>query len=277
MPAGVPGSGSETPRPDEHAERGARRDGQVALVTGGASGIGEAVTRRLAAAGVRVGVVDRDADGARRVAEAVSGLAVACDVTAPEAMAAAVAEVESWGGRLDLVHLNAGSVGGQSGTADLDVAAYRRVVGVNVDHVVFGLTSAVPALRRSGGGTVIATSSLAGLVALPGDAIYTLTKHAVVGYVRSAAATLATEGIRVMALCPGFADTALIAHLREQFASFPLLTADDVAAAVQTMLADGDPGSAWFVQPGRDPSPYRFHGVPGPVSRETPPALEWEG
>ena len=202
---------------------------------------------------------------------------MACDVTAVESMAAAVAEVESWGGRLDLVHLNAGAVGGQSGTAELDVEAYRRVLGVNVDHVVFGLTSAVPALRRAGGGTVIATSSLAGLVALPGDAIYTLTKHAVVGYVRSAAATLAEEGIRVMALCPGFADTALIAHLRDQFGAFPLLAADEVAAAVGTMLADGAPGEAWFVQPGRDPSPYRFRGVPGPVSREAPPSLEWEG
>ena len=66
----------------------------------------------------------------------------------------------------------------------------------HVDHVVFGLTAALPALRRAGGGTIVATSSLAGLVAMPGDAIYTMTKHAVVGYVRSAAATLDAEGIR---------------------------------------------------------------------------------
>lgn len=248
-------------------------EGSVALVTGGASGIGEAVCRRLAVAGVKVAVLDRDAAGATRVADAVDGLAVACDVTSPTAFAAAFAEVDAWGGRLDFVHLNAGSVGGQSGTSDLDVEAYRRVVGVNVDHVVFGLTSAVPLLRRSGGGTVIATSSLAGLVALPGDAIYTLTKHAVVGYVRSAAATLVAENIRVMALCPGFADTALIAHVKEQFGSFPLLSADDVADAVQRMLTEGSPGDAWFVQPGREPSPYRFHGVPGPAgaSEGAPP------
>lgn len=249
----------------------------VGLVTGGASGIGEAVVRRLAGAGAKVAVVDRDAVAAAAVADDVAGLAIACDVTSETAMAAAVTEAEAWGGRLDVVHLNAGSVGGQSGITDLDVEAYRRVVGVNVDHVVFGLTAAVPALRRAGGGTVIATSSLAGLVPLPGDAIYTLTKHAVVGYVRSAAATLAAEDIRVMALCPGFADTALIAHMRDQFAGFPLLTAENVADAVQRMLADGAPGECWYVQPGRDPGPYGFRGVPGPKGGEAPPRLSWDG
>lgn len=251
-------------------------EGAVALVTGGASGIGEAVCTRLAAAGVRVGVVDRDASGAARVAEATGGVAVVCDVTSATSMAAAVTEVEEWGGRLDLVHLNAGTVGGQSGITDLDVEAYRTVVGVNVDHVVFGLTAAVPALRRAGGGTIIATSSLAGLVPLPGDAIYTLTKHAVIGYVRSAAATLAAEDIRVMALCPGFADTALIAHVKEQFGGFPLLTASDVADAVERMIDTGAPGDAWYVQPGRDPEAYRFRGVPGPAAKAEPPPLSWE-
>lgn len=250
--------------------------GSVALVTGGASGIGEAVCRRLATAGVRVGVVDRDATGAARVADAVGGLAVACDVTAPSSMAAAVGEVETWGGRLDLVHLNAGSVGGQSGVDDLDVEAYRRVLAVNVDHVVFGLTAAAPALRRAGGGTIVATASLAGLVAMPGDALYTLTKHAVVGYVRSAAAALAPDGIRAMVVCPGYTDTALVAHVRDQFGDFPLLTADDVAAAVVRMVDEGSAGEAWFVQPGREPGPFRFGGVPGPAGGARPPSLTWE-
>lgn len=249
----------------------------VALVTGGASGIGEAVSRRLASRGVRVGVVDRDAVAASRLASEIDGIAVACDVTSQSALNAAFGEVETWGGRLDVVHLNAGSVGGQSGITDLDVEAYRRVVGVNVDHVVFGLTAAVPALRRAGGGTIVATASLAGLVPLPGDAIYTLTKHAVVGYVRSAAATLGTEGIRAMALCPGFADTALIAHVKEQFGDFPLLTPNDVADAVDDMLERGEPGECWYVQPGREPGPYGFRGVPGPRTGAAPPSLTWDG
>lgn len=250
--------------------------GAVALVTGGASGIGEALCTKLAAAGVKVGVVDRDAAGAARVAEACSGLAVATDVTSETAMASAIAEVETWGGRLDLVALNAGAAGGQSGLLDLDVDAYRRIMAVNVDHVVFGLTAAVPVLRRHGGGTVIATSSLAGLVGMPGDAIYTLSKHAVVGYVRSAA-TLSAQGIRVMAVCPGFADTPLVGGVRDQFGDFPLLTASDVADAVEAMIASGEPGECWFVQPGREPAPFRFRGVPAPKDAGPPPPLSWNG
>ena len=87
-----------------------------------------------------------------------------------------------------------------------------------------------------------ATSSLAGLVGMPGDALYTATKHAVVGYVRSAAPTLAPEGIRVNAVCPGFADTPLIARVRDRFGEFPMLTADDVAGGIEDILERGEPG-----------------------------------
>ncbi len=111
----------------------------------------------------------------------------------------------------------------------------------------------------------MATASLAGLVPMPGDALYTLTKHAVVGYVRAAAPTLAAEGIRVNAVCPGFADTPLIAAARDQFGEFPLLTADDVADAIEAVLERGEPGECWFCQPGREPAPYGFRGVPGPA------------
>ncbi|MEJ2859555.1 SDR family NAD(P)-dependent oxidoreductase [Actinomycetospora flava] len=250
--------------------------GHVALVTGGGGGIGAAVCARLAADGYRVAVVDRDAEAAARVAGECAGLAIACDVTSDVAVKAAVDEATTWGGRLDLVVLNAGSTGGQSGVDDLDVPAYRRVMGVNVDHVVFGTTAALPALRRDGGGTVIATSSLAGLTGMPGDAIYTLSKHAVVGYVRSVAASLADEPVRVMAVCPGFTDTALIAGFRDRFGDFPLLVAADVADAVTAMLARGASGECWFVQPGREPGPFRFRGVPGPAEAGAPPRLHGE-
>lgn len=250
--------------------------GRVALVTGGASGIGAAAVDRLVAAGAQVVVVDLDAEGAAVVAEKAGGLAFPADVTDPSAMPAAVAAAEERYGRLDVVLLNAGVTGGQSGTEDLDLAGYRRVVGVNLDHVVFGLSAAVPALRRSGGGRVVATASLAGLVELPGDALYTATKHAVVGYVRSAAATLAAEGIRVNAVCPGFADTPLIAGVREQFGNFPMLTADDVAAGIEGILDRAEPGECWFVQPGRDPAPYGFRGVPSPRGAGRPPEVGWQ-
>jgi len=249
--------------------------GKGALVTGGASGIGAAAARRLARAGAQVAVADRDETAAAALAGELGGLALGGDVADPERMPAHVAAVEEAFGRLDVVLLNAGVTAGQSGVEELDLTAYRRIVGVNVDHVVFGLTAAVPALRRAGGGIVIATASLAGLVAMPGDALYTMTKHAVVGYVRSAAPTLAPEGIRVNAVCPGFADTPLIARAKDRFADFPLLTADDVADAVEAVLERGEPGECWFVQPGREPAPYGFRGVPGPAGGTRPPGVSW--
>ncbi|GAA1316817.1 SDR family oxidoreductase [Pseudonocardia xinjiangensis] len=245
--------------------------GKAALVTGGASGIGAAAVRRLAAAGSVVAVADRDEAGARALAEEVGGLALPGDASDPDTMTMAVDVAEDAFGRLNIVLLNAGVTAGQSGIENLDLAAYRRIVGVNIDHVVFGLTAAVPALRRAGGGTIVATASLAGLVAMPGDALYTMTKHAVVGYVRSAAPTLAPEGIRVNAVCPGFADTPLIAKAKDRFGDFPLLSAEDVAGAIEAVLERGEPGECWFVQPGREPAPYAFRGVPGPKSGTPPP------
>ena len=186
--------------------------GKAVLVTGGASGIGAAAVRRLAAAGAVVGIADRDESAARALAAEVGGLALPGDVSDPDMMTMAVDVAEDAFGRLNIVLLNAGVTAGQSGIDGLDLAGYRRIMGINVDHVVFGLAAAVPALRRAGGGNIVATASLAGLVPMPGDALYTLTKHAVVGYVRAAAPTLAADGIRVNAVCPGFADTPLIAR-----------------------------------------------------------------
>jgi len=249
--------------------------GRGALVTGGGSGIGAALARRLRAGGAHVAVIDRDEAAARRVAAEVAGLSLPGDVSDPDIMPMLTAVAEDRFGRLDLVFLNAGGTAGQRGIADLDVAAYRRIVGVNVDHVVFGTCAAVPALRRAGGGAIVATASLAGLMPMPGDPLYTMTKHAVIGYVRSAAPVLAEDNIRIYAVCPGFTDTALIAGQREQFGDFPLLSADDVVDAIEAILDRGRPGEAWFVQPGREAGPYTFRGVPGPAGGTRPPILKW--
>ncbi len=238
--------------------------GAVALVTGGASGIGAAVCRRLSARGASVVVADIDVTVAEELAAEISGLAVRCDVTRPDDSVAAVASAEQAFGRLDVVHLNAG-IGAGLVLDPLDVEAYRRVMAVNVDGVVFGLSAAVPALRRSGGGVVVATSSLSGLAAFPADALYAASKHAVVGLVRSAAESLAGDGIRIAALCPGFTDTPLVGPFVDSFraAGFPMLTADDVAAALELVVDSDSTGEAWLVQPGLEPQPYRFRGVPG--------------
>ncbi|MET9630796.1 SDR family NAD(P)-dependent oxidoreductase [Lentzea sp. NPDC006480] len=247
--------------------------GRVALVTGGAGGIGSAVVRRLARLGASVAVLDLDAAGARRVASAAGGIAIAGDVTDPSTMPAVVAQVEKEFGRLDIVHLNAGIGGGQVGIDSLDVARYRKLVGVNVDHVVYGLCAAVPALRRAGGGKIVITSSLAGLAAMPADPLYTLTKHAVVGYVRAAGKALAADGIVVAALCPGFVDTLLLGAAREEFVAveFPLLTPSDIADALESVIAEAEPGEAWIIQAGGKASAYQFRGVPGVGGGQLPP------
>ncbi|WP_084958960.1 SDR family oxidoreductase [Thermoactinospora rubra] len=245
----------------------------VALITGAASGIGASVARRLARGGARCVLVDLDEVGAERLAKEVGGLAVAGDVGDPEVSRRAVALAEERYGRLDLVHLNAGISSGVD-LAAFDLEQYRRAMAVNVDGVVFGVTAAVPALLRSGGGAIVVTASLAGLVGYDGDPIYTMTKHAVVGLVRALAAPLAQQNIRIGAVCPGFTDTPLVAGMRKVFldAGFPLLTADDVAAAVESAFYAEEPGTLLVVQPGRQPVPYRHAGVPGPAGGQRPPS-----
>ncbi|MEU8245971.1 SDR family oxidoreductase [Nonomuraea sp. NPDC048916] len=245
----------------------------VALITGAASGIGAAVARRLSAGGARCVLVDRDGEGAERLAKELGGVSLAADVSAEEASREAVALAEETYGRLDLVHLNAGISSGVDFDA-FDVAQYHKAVGVNVDGVVFGVAAALPLLRRSGGGAIVVTASLAGLVGYDGDPIYTMTKHAVVGLVRALATPLARDGVRIGAVCPGFTDTPLVAGAREMFVSagFPLLTAEDVAAAVESAFYAESPGTLLVVQPGRQPVPYRYAGVPGPAGGERPPA-----
>lgn len=241
-------------------------DGAVALVTGGASGIGLATVRRLAALGARVVVADVDEQGGEAAAAEVGGRYVDCDVRDPAAHERAIALAQQTYGGLDVIHLNAGLASGTDQLDRLTVDRYRLVVGVNLDGVVFGVRAVLPALRQRGGGSIVATASLSGLTDYPGDPIYAATKHAVVGLVRALAATLAPDRIQINCVCPGFVDTPLLAGHVEQFtaAGYPLLSADDVADAVVAAVTSRGSGQAWVVQPGRPAAPYEFRGVPGP-------------
>ena len=116
-------------------------------------------------------------------------------------------------------------------------------------------------------GRIVCTASLAGLTAGPDDPVYALTKHAVVGFVRSVAGALEARGIAINAVCPGFADTPMVtgtARARLEQAGFPLLAPEEVADAVWTALGSGETGHAWVVQPGRPPVDFRFPSLPGP-------------
>ena len=235
--------------------------GRTALVTGGASGIGLATVRRLRDAGARVAVADLI-----EPAEGDADLAVVTDVADADAWPSLVDRVEGELGGLDILHLNAGVAGAGADLTAVSDAEYRRMMRVNLDHVFFGLRTALPALERRGGGRVVVTASLAGLMGMAIDPVYSATKHAVVGLVRSCAEPLAARGVVVNAVCPGIADTPLLGEDRETLvaAGFPLLGADEVAYAVMRALQDGGPGECWYVQPGREPGPFRFGGVPGP-------------
>ena len=240
---------------------------KVALVTGGASGLGRATCLALAEAGAVVIVADVDVDGGQDVADRVGGHFVETDVSDLEANRAAVAFATNKAGGLDLAHLNAG-IGSGTGLGDeFDVEAYRRAMGVNLDGVVFGIHAVLPALRaRGGGGAIVATASLAGLMGMPMDPIYTANKHAVVGLARALGPALAPEGIRVNAICPGFAESALVAPVRDQLvaAGYEIIPAEHVADGVLTLFTNDAAGECWFVQPGREPAAFLFRNVPGP-------------
>lgn len=256
-----------------NAVAGGAAGSRVALVTGGASGIGLAVVRRLAVEGYRVVVADLDETAGEAAAAEVDGRFQRTDVRDPEASLAAVSLAEKAYGGLDLVFLNAGVTTGTAHVETMDIAAYRTAMGVNLDGVIFGARAAIPALRRRGGGTILATASLAGLTPMPHDSVYTANKHAVVGFTRALAQQLEPEGITVSCICPGFAETPLIGAEVARFrtAEFPLLTANEVADAVLVAAHSEGTGEAWVVQPGRQPQPYRFRGVPGVAGGQAPP------
>ncbi|MFI6634707.1 SDR family oxidoreductase [Nonomuraea fuscirosea] len=236
----------------------------VALITGAASGIGAAVARRLAAGGADCVLVDRDAEGVERVGKEVGGAWLVGDVSSEETSVRAVALADERYGRLDLVHLNAGTNGGVDFSA-FDPERYRTVMGINADSVVYGVAAALPLLKRSGGGSIVVTSSMAGLVGFGPDPIYSMSKHAAIGLVRALVEPLASAGVRIGAVCPGFTDTPLIAPAKDFLvaAGLPMLSADEVAAAVDGLFREESSGTVLVVQSGMEPTPYRHADLPG--------------
>lgn len=256
-----------------------RLEGKVAVVTGGGSGMGRASARLLAGLGAHVVVADLDEAAGQATASEVDGSFARVDVGEPADWVRLVQDVERDSGGVDLAHLNAGvgTIGGPPvGRWDGDIATltdaqYRRAMGANIDGVVFGTRAVVPSMRRRGGGAIVATVSLAGLMAWPPDSIYTASKHAAVGFVRSTAPSLEGNGITVNAVCPGMVDTPLVPFMFGSDATkrlveggFPLLSPDDVAMAVVDLMLGAETGGIVVLQPGREPEPYRFGRVPGP-------------
>jgi NAD(P)-dependent dehydrogenase (short-subunit alcohol dehydrogenase family) len=217
-------------------------DGKVAVVTGGGSGIGAALCRRLAAAGARVVVVDRNGDAAAAVAGEISGTAEAVDVTDASAVQALVDGVTARVGPVDLFASNAGIATG--GGLD-DDAMWQRVLAVNTMAHVYAARAVLPQMLARGSGYLLQTASAAGLLTSPGDAPYAVSKHAAVGLAEWLAVTYGGRGIRVSVVCPMGVDTPLLmdglragdAGAQAVAASGAIISADQVAEAVLAGIA----------------------------------------
>lgn len=241
-------------------------EGRRALITGGASGIGLATARRFIDEGAGVVIVDMNDKAGKEAAAEIGATFVHADGGDSDQVAEAFRQASESLGGLDIAYLNAGVTTQQPNFAELTDEQYFRILNINVNGVVFGVREAIRAMTP-GGGSILATASLAGLIAYAGDPIYALTKHAVVGLVRGLGLQLRDSGITINAICPGITATPLVGEQAIKMledANFPVIPPEGIAEACVVAITSGKTGQAWPVQAGRDPEPYEFHGVPGP-------------
>ena len=187
--------------------------GKVALITGGASGIGRASAQRLAAQGARICITDVDAPAGRAAVEEMNAehddaLFLEHDVTSEARWQEVIASVVATFGKLDVLVNNAGIFYGGP-TENFPYEEWRRQMGVNLDGVFLGTKHAIPVMRAAGGGSIIILSSVAGLVGAVNFACYSATKGAVRLFTKAVAKECATDGIRVNSVHPGIIETPI--------------------------------------------------------------------
>jgi len=194
-------------------------EGKIALVTGGARGIGRAICEAYAAAGAKVAVADLREEDAQETANAIGGMAVAMNVADPASIASGVAAVEqAWGG-IDILVNNAGIFN----MASIDKVThddYRRQYDVNVGGTIFAIQAVVPSMKKRGGGAIVNFASQAGRRGEPNIVLYCSTKAAVISITQSLALELAKDNIRVNAIAPGVIDTPMWDVVDSQFAEY---------------------------------------------------------
>jgi 3alpha(or 20beta)-hydroxysteroid dehydrogenase len=211
--------------------------GRVALVTGGAGGLGSAVCRELAASGASVLVADVNIDGAERVASELEGaIAISHDVSEESSWKIAIDAARAEFGALNLLVNNA-AVASLGGITALALAEVQRVIAVNQIGTFLGMHAAIPAIAEAGGGAIVNVASVDGRSGTPGLSHYVGTKHAVVGMTKSVSIEVAPLGIRVNAVSPGGMDTDIIK--RDEMAGIDLAA---VMASKVPLRRPAEPG-----------------------------------
>jgi NAD(P)-dependent dehydrogenase (short-subunit alcohol dehydrogenase family) len=195
-------------------------DGKVAIVTGGGSGLGEAIGKRLAAMGASVVLSDINLQAAERVAHEISAAggtasAVAQDTAKHEDSEKVVSFAVDKYGALNFAVNNAGIGGAQAPAGETDLADWDRVIAINLNGVLYGMRYQIPAMLRAGAGkcAIVNMASIHGMVAAVGNGAYTAAKHGVVGLTKNAAAEYGPQGLRINCVGPAYIETPLLANL----------------------------------------------------------------